>query len=69
MARSFVSFLRIFDAETVDFDVPDVLVGNANIPLQPFDAIRVFGRYEVDTPKVSIHGEVLRAGIYPLSKG
>jgi protein involved in polysaccharide export with SLBB domain len=56
-------------AETIDFDVPDVLIGNKNIPLQPFDTVRVFGRYEVDSPKVTIHGEVLRAGVYPLSNG
>lgn len=56
-------------AETIEFDVPDVLIGNKNIPLQPFDTVRVFGRYEVDSPKVTIHGEVLRAGVYPLSKG
>jgi protein involved in polysaccharide export with SLBB domain len=56
-------------AETIDFDVPDVLIGNANVDLQPFDTIRIFGRYEVDEPKVTIRGEVLRPGVYPLSKG
>jgi protein involved in polysaccharide export with SLBB domain len=56
-------------AETIAFDVPEVLIGNANLTLQPFDTIRVFGRYEVDSPKVTIHGEVLRPGTYPLSKG
>ncbi|MGC2509505.1 MAG: SLBB domain-containing protein, partial [Acidobacteriaceae bacterium] len=56
-------------AETIDFDVPDVLIGNANADLQPFDTIRIFGRYEVDEPKVTIRGEVLRPGVYPLSKG
>jgi protein involved in polysaccharide export with SLBB domain len=56
-------------AETIVFDVPDVLIGNANIGLRPFDTIRVFGRYEVDAPKVTIHGEVLRPGTYPLSRG
>ncbi|QHN04982.1 sugar transporter [Granulicella sp. WH15] len=56
-------------AETISFDVPDVLIGNANLSLQPFDTIRIFGRYEVDTPKVTIHGEVLRPGNYPLSAG
>ncbi|WP_182276835.1 SLBB domain-containing protein [Granulicella sp. 5B5] len=55
-------------AETIDFSVPEVLIGNANIVLQPFDTVRIFGRYEVDSPKVTIHGEVLRAGVYPLSK-
>ena len=56
-------------AETIEFDVPDVLIGNGNIALQPFDTIRIFGRYEVDAPKVTILGEVLRPGSYPLSKG
>ena len=56
-------------AETLDFDLPDVLIGNGNLPLQPFDTIRVFGRYETDAPKVSILGEVLRPGTYPLSSG
>jgi protein involved in polysaccharide export with SLBB domain len=56
-------------AETIDFDVPDVLIGNANFDLQPFDTIRIFGRYEVDAPKVTVLGEVLRPGAYPLSKG
>ncbi len=56
-------------AETIEFDVPEVLIGNANIDLQPFDTIRVFGRYEIDTPKVTIRGEVLRPAVYPLSKG
>ena len=39
------------------------------LDLQPFDTIRIFGRYEVDAPKVTIRGEVLRPGAYPLSKG
>lgn len=56
-------------AETIDFDVPDALIGNSNPALQPFDTIRIFGRYELDAPKVTISGEVLRPGTYPLSKG
>ena len=36
--------------------------------LEPFDTLRVFGRYETDAPKVSIFGEVLRPGEYPLSE-
>jgi protein involved in polysaccharide export with SLBB domain len=55
-------------AETIAFNVPDVLIGNANLTLQPFDTIRIFGRYQVDTPTVTIHGEVLRSGTYPMSK-
>ena len=56
-------------AETIGFDVPDVLIGSANVDLQPFDTIRILGRYEVDAPKVTILGEVQRPGSYPLSKG
>jgi protein involved in polysaccharide export with SLBB domain len=55
-------------AEAIEFNVPDVLIGNANLDLQPFDTIRILGRYEVDAPKVKIQGEVLRPGTYPLSK-
>jgi protein involved in polysaccharide export with SLBB domain len=55
-------------AETIEFDVPDVLIGNANLDLQPYDTVRILGRYQVDAPKVSIQGEVLRPGSYPLSK-
>lgn len=56
-------------AETIPFDVPDVLIGNANLVLEPFDTVRIFGRYEIDAPKVKISGEVLHPGTYPLSKG
>jgi protein involved in polysaccharide export with SLBB domain len=56
-------------AETIDFSVPDVLIGNANIDLRPFDTVRVFGRYQVDAPKVSIRGEVMRPGEYPMFNG
>jgi protein involved in polysaccharide export with SLBB domain len=55
--------------EAIDFNVPDVLAGNDPIHLQPFDTIRVLGRYEADGPKVQVHGEVLHAGTYPLSQG
>jgi len=56
-------------AETIDFDVPSVLIGDANFLLQPFDTIRIFGRYEDDVPRAVIRGEVLRPGTYPLSQG
>ncbi|HEV2136055.1 MAG TPA: SLBB domain-containing protein [Terracidiphilus sp.] len=55
--------------ETFEFSVPDVLVGNTNIALQPFDTIRIFGRYDVDAPIVSVRGEVERPGNYPMFKG
>lgn len=56
-------------AVAIDFNVPNVLAGDANIALHPFDTIRIFGRYEVDAPMVLIRGEVLRPGAYPMSKG
>ncbi len=56
-------------AETINFDVVEVLAGNANAVLQPFDTIRIYGRYAVDAPKVTIQGEVFWPSTYPLSKG
>src|SRR5258708_7130290 len=56
-------------AEAIDFNVSDVLAGNEQIHLQPFDTIRILGRYEADGPKVQVHGEVLHPGTYPLSRG
>jgi len=52
----------------IPFNVREVLDKKAQAPnLQPFDTIRVFGRYDADAPKVSIFGDVLRPGEYPLS--
>jgi protein involved in polysaccharide export with SLBB domain len=56
-------------AETISFDVSEVLIGNNSLDLQPFDTIRIFGRYEADAPKATISGEVLRPGAFPLSRG
>jgi protein involved in polysaccharide export with SLBB domain len=56
-------------AEAINFNIPDVLAGNEQIRLQPFDTIRVLGRYETDGPKVQVHGEILHPGTYPLSQG
>jgi len=58
-----------FRPVTISFNLPDVLIGNDSIKLQPFDLIRIFGRYEIDSPRVSIEGEVLRPGAYPMSQG
>lgn len=53
----------------IGFNVREVLDKKVAAPaLQPFDTIRIFGRYETDAPKVSIYGEVLRPGEYPLSE-
>ncbi len=58
-----------FQPETISFDLPDALIGNGSFLLEPFDLIRIFGRYEIDPPTVSIEGEVLRPGTYPMSQG
>jgi protein involved in polysaccharide export with SLBB domain len=58
-----------FRPKTIDFSLSDVLLGNNPIPLNSFDVIRLFGRYEVDPPNVTIRGDVLRPGQYPLSQG
>jgi protein involved in polysaccharide export with SLBB domain len=55
--------------ETISLNLPDILMGNNTMLLQPFDLIRVFSRYEIDSPVVSIEGEVLRPGNYPMSQG
>jgi protein involved in polysaccharide export with SLBB domain len=56
-------------AEAISFNIPDVLAGNEEMTLQPFDTIRIVGRYEADAPKVQIHGEVIHPGEYALSQG
>ncbi len=58
-----------FRPQTISFNLPDVLIGNDPLALQPFDLVRVFGRYEIDAPVVSIEGEVLRPGDFPMSDG
>lgn len=53
----------------VSFNIRDVLERQQPGPaLQPFDTVRIYGRYEADAPKVAIYGEVLRPGEYPLSE-
>lgn len=52
------------------FNLEDRLAGSGGDPaLRPFDTVRVYGRYELDPPTVTIIGEVLRPGEYPLSEG
>jgi protein involved in polysaccharide export with SLBB domain len=56
--------------ETIFFNVTDVLARRGSpIPLEPFDTIRIYGRYEDDAPKAAIYGEVMRPGEYPMADG
>jgi protein involved in polysaccharide export with SLBB domain len=55
--------------EVIPFNLPEVLLGNNPIKLQPFDTVRVFGRYQLEDHLVTIVGGVVRPDTYPLSKG
>src|SRR6476469_566194 len=58
-----------FTPVVIPFNLRDVLSKKTEAPsLEPFDTVRIFGRYDTDGPKVSIFGEVLRPGEYPLSE-
>jgi protein involved in polysaccharide export with SLBB domain len=72
--RSQAEIVRLVGAnrqpETIQFDIADVLDGKEAAPeLRPFDVVRIFGRYAMDAPTVSIKGEVLKPGSYPLEAG
>ena len=58
-----------FRPVTTEFNLRDALIGNDPIQLRPSDLIRIYGRYEADAPNVTINGEVLRPGKYPMSHG
>ena len=58
-----------FAPTVIPFNLRDVLAKTVPAPsLEPFDTVRIFGRYEADAPKVSIYGEVMRPGEYPLTE-
>ncbi len=58
-----------FRPETIAVDLAGALAGDETVTLQQFDTIWIFGRYEIDPPKVRIYGDVLRPGEYPMSGG
>ena len=58
-----------YHPETTPFNLRAALMGNDSFPLQPFDLIRVYGRYEIDAPMVRIEGDVQKPGPYPMSRG
>jgi protein involved in polysaccharide export with SLBB domain len=55
--------------EVIDFNLSEVLGGEDPVTLQPFDTIRIYGRYDIDAPMVAIYGEVSRPGEYPMGEG
>ncbi len=55
--------------EVISFNLREVLDKTDPITLQPFDTVRIFGRYDIDSPVVAIYGEVNRPGEYPMSDG
>ena len=58
-----------FRPVTIEFDLAGALAGDETISLQQFDTVRVFGRYQIDAPKVAVYGDVLRPKEYPMSSG
>jgi len=58
-----------FHPVTIEFNLASALAGDEAITLQQFDTVRLYGRYEVDAPKVAIYGNVARPGEYPMSAG
>jgi len=58
-----------YHPEAIEFKLSEVLGGDDPIDLQPFDTVRILGRYEADPPNVFVYGQVLRPGKYPLSQG
>jgi polysaccharide biosynthesis/export protein len=52
----------------IEFKLSELLSGDDPIELQPFDTVRIFGRYDLDPPSVTINGEVLLPGQYPLAQ-
>lgn len=55
--------------QVIEFHLGEVLDKSDPVELQPLDTVRIFGRYEMDAPKVFVYGEVLRPGEYPQSDG
>jgi len=58
-----------FRPQTIEVDLAGALAGDDSVTLQQFDTVWVFGRYEIDPPKVRIYGDVLRPGEYPMGAG
>ncbi len=58
-----------YHPEAIEFKLSEVLGGDDPIDLQPFDTVRILGRYEADAPIVYVYGQVLRPGKYPLAQG
>ena len=58
-----------FHPVTIEFNLASALAGDDSVTLQQFDTVRLYGRYEMDAPKVAIYGNVARPGEYPMSAG
>jgi protein involved in polysaccharide export with SLBB domain len=51
----------------IEFRLSEVFEGKT-VSLQPFDTIRIYGRYDFDPPTVTINGAVLYPGDYPMGE-
>lgn len=52
----------------IELRTSEILSNDHPVVLQPFDTVRVFGRYELDPPNVTINGEVQFPGEYPMAR-
>jgi len=58
-----------FTPVVIPFNLRDVLAKKVEAPsLEPFDTVRIYGRYENRWPQSLHFGEVMRPGEYPLSE-
>jgi protein involved in polysaccharide export with SLBB domain len=53
----------------IPFDLTEALSRREPVKLEPNDTVRVYGRYQVDAPKVFVYGEINKPGEYPLGQG
>ncbi|MFN8674593.1 MAG: SLBB domain-containing protein [Candidatus Sericytochromatia bacterium] len=55
---------------TIMFNLDDVIKGNKDFSLQPFDTIMVYSRWELTrVPEAEVIGEIFKAGKYSIVKG
>lgn len=57
-----------YNPVVIELRTSEIFSPNHPIPLQPFDTVRIFGRYELDAPIVTINGEVQLPGQYPMAR-
>lgn len=70
--RQYAEIIRLrqpeFRPEVIGFSLSDALDGRTNIALEPFDTVRIFGRYDFeDAPAIQVSGEVRTPGAHHMN--